>query len=157
MICYRIAPKVHNDLANALSGLGGLYAQGRWHFVGKPIVYTASSRSLAMLERLVNDTTDILSTNLSITTIQIPDDLKIIRLVASELPKAWDDHPYITETQALGSDWLASMDAAVLQVPSSLCPDEYNYLINPFHTDISKIKCIDSKDFFYPKLPTRIG
>ena len=150
MICYRIAPKIHNDLANALSGLGGLYAQGRWHFVGKPIVYTASSRSLAMLERLVNDTTDILSTNLSITTIQIPDDLKIIRLVSSELPKAWDDHPYITQTQALGSDWLASMDAVVLQVPSSLCPDEYNYLINPLHTDISKIKCIDSKDFFYP-------
>ena len=150
MICYRIAPKIHNDLANALSGLGGLYAQGRWHFVGKPIVYTASSRSLAMLERLVNDTTDILSTNLSITTIQIPDDLKIIRLVASELPSAWDDHPYITETQALGSDWLAAMDAAVLQVPSSICPDEYNFLINPLHTDISKIKCIDSKDFFYP-------
>ncbi|MEZ7275887.1 RES family NAD+ phosphorylase [Pseudoalteromonas sp. 68 DY56-GL68] len=150
MICYRIAPKVHNDLTNALSGLGGLYAQGRWHFVGKPIVYTASSRSLAMLERLVNDTTDILSKNLSITTIQIPDDLKVIRFVASELPKAWDDHPYIADTQALGSNWLASMEAAVLQVPSSLCPDEYNFLINPLHKDISRIQSIDCQNFLYP-------
>ncbi|ATC94721.1 RES family NAD+ phosphorylase [Pseudoalteromonas tunicata] len=150
MICYRIAPKKHNDISSALTGLGGLYAMGRWHFIGKPVVYTASSRSLAMLERLVNDTTDILSTNLSVTTIQIPDDLRIKRLVASELPIAWDDHPYINDTQAIGSHWLNSLESAVLQVPSSLCHDEYNFLINPAHPDCNQIKCIDSKDFFYP-------
>ncbi|SJN15909.1 Uncharacterized conserved protein [Vibrio casei] len=43
------------------------------------------------------------------------------------------------------------MDAAVLQVPSSLCQEEYNYIINPMHEDSSKIKCIDCKDFFYAK------
>lgn len=69
MIVFRIAPRKHNKTNNALSGAGGLFAEGRWHFQGAPIVYTASSRSLAMLERLVNDNTDILSTELSQTEI----------------------------------------------------------------------------------------
>lgn len=148
---YRIAPKKHNNIHNALSGIGGLHAEGRWHFTGAPIVYLASSRSLAMLERLVNDSTDILSKQLSVTTIHISDEIKIKRLVASELPIGWDEHPYIPHTQQFGTKWLSSMDAAVLQVPSSLCQEEYNYIINPMHEGSSKIKCIDCKDFFYAK------
>lgn len=150
MICYRIAPLKHNDSHNALVGLGGMFAEGRWHFTGNPIVYCASSRSLAMLERLVNDSTDILSVNLSVTTILIPDDIKIDRLVASQLPKSWDSYPYITHTQKIGTDWIKSLSSAVLQVPSSLCPEEYNYLVNPQHFDAKLIKCVNVSDFSYP-------
>lgn len=151
MICYRIAPTEHNNSNNALSGLGGLYAEGRWHMVGKPVVYTASSRSLAMLERLVNDSTDILNKQLSVTSILIPDKLKIKRLVVSDLPSDWDDHPYILKNQIVGSDWLTSMGEAVLQVPSSVCSDEYNFIINPAHIDAHEIKCVDCQTFSYPK------
>jgi RES domain-containing protein len=151
MLCYRIAPRKNNNLANALTGLGGMYAEGRWHFIGSPIVYAASFRSLAMLERLVNDSTDILTKDLTVTTFLIPDDLKIKRLVATELPEYWDEHPYISDTQKLGSDWLQHLDTVILQVPSSLCSDEYNYLINPLHPDAKSVKCIDCSTFTYPR------
>jgi RES domain-containing protein len=151
MISYRIAPKVHNDLHNALSGVGGLYAEGRWHYLGAPIVYSASSRSLGMLERLVNDSTDILTKELSVVTILIPDHLKIVRLVESDLPDNWDDHPYVSGTQKCGSDWLHSLDSAILQVPSSLCSDEYNFLFNPQHPDANKIECVMCDPYTYPR------
>ena len=106
MLCYRIAPAQVNNVNTALSGVGGLYAEGRWHFIGNPVVYSASSRALAMLERLVNDSTDILSTNLSICTFLIPDSIAIDKLEVEDLPQNWDDHPYINDTQQLGSQWL---------------------------------------------------
>lgn len=143
MVVYRIGPKQYNNPSNCLSGLGGMVAEGRWHYAGAPIVYTASTRSLGMLERLVNDSQEILKENLSVVLIQIPDTLKVLRLVESELPAGWNEYPYAADTQSLGSGFLMSEDAAVLQVPSSLCPEEYNFIINPQHPDSSKIKYID--------------
>lgn len=94
MIVYRIGPKQYNNDSNCLSGLGGMVAEGRWHHAGAPIVYTASTRSLGMLERLVNDSQEILKENLSVVLIQIPDTLKVLRLVEGELPKDWNAYPY---------------------------------------------------------------
>ncbi|MBB1295458.1 MULTISPECIES: RES family NAD+ phosphorylase [unclassified Pseudoalteromonas] len=157
MIVYRIGPKQYNNVSNCLSGLGGMVAEGRWHYAGAPIVYTASTRSLAMLERLVNDSQEILKENLSVVIIQIPDTLKVKRLVEGELPAGWNAYPYAADTQSIGSDYLMSEEAAVLQVPSSLCPEEYNFIINPQHSDASKIKCIDCSDFVYPnRLATKL-
>lgn len=150
MIVYRIGPKQYNNVSNCLSGLGGMVAEGRWHYAGAPIVYTASTRSLGMLERLVNDSQEILKENLSVVLIQIPDTLKVLRLVEGELPTGWNAYPYAADTQSLGSDFLMNGDSAVLQVPSSLCPQEYNFIINPQHPDARKIKCIDCSDFVYP-------
>lgn len=150
MVVYRIGPKEFNNPSNCLSGLGGMVAEGRWHYAGAPIVYTASTRSLGMLERLVNDSQEILKKNLSVVLIQIPDTLKILRLVESELPSGWNAYPYAADTQSQGSNFLMNGDSAVLQVPSSLCPEEYNFIINPQHPDASKIKCIDCTDFVYP-------
>ena len=150
MIVYRIGPKQYNNDRNCLSGLGGMVAEGRWHYAGAPIVYTASTRSLGMLERLVNDSQEILKENLSVVLIQIPDTLKVLRLVEGELPTGWNAYPYAADTQSLGSDFLMNGDSAVLQVPSSLCPQEYNFIINPQHPDAKKIKCIDCSDFVYP-------
>ncbi|MDC9530303.1 RES family NAD+ phosphorylase [Pseudoalteromonas sp. Angola-7] len=157
MIAYRIGPKQYNNPSNCLSGLGGMVAEGRWHYAGAPIVYTASTRSLGMLERLVNDSQEILKENLSVVIIQIPDTLKVKRLVEGELPSGWNAYPYAADTQSIGSDFLMSNEAAVLQVPSSLCVEEYNFIINPEHPDASKIKCIDCSDFVYPnRLATKL-
>lgn len=150
MLCYRIAPVKHNKPENVLSGIGGHYSEGRWHYMGVSIVYTASSRSLAMLERLVNDSSDILSTALSITTMLIPDNIKIVRLSVAELPSGWDAHPYTGHTQKIGAEWNKKADSAVLQVPSSLSHDEYNFIFNPEHPDAKSITCIDCKASTYP-------
>ena len=108
MLTYRIAKEQHNNINNALSGLGGVFAGGRWHYAGLPVVYSASTRSLAMLERLVNDSTDILRIDLSISTFSLPDNIKIVRLSESELPDNWDSPSYIPDTQQIGSEWLQS-------------------------------------------------
>ncbi|GGD71036.1 RES family NAD+ phosphorylase [Lacimicrobium alkaliphilum] len=150
MIVFRIAPKRHNKKNNALSGVGGHYAEGRWHYQGHRVVYTASTRSLAMLERLVNDTSEILSTDLSVTTILIPDTIKIVQYSVSELDKGWDVTPYTPVTQEVGTAWFKSNASSVLRVPSSLCADEYNYIINPEHEDVGLIKCVDCQPFSYP-------
>jgi RES domain-containing protein len=150
MIVYRIAPKEHNNLSNCLSGMGGMVAEGRWHFTGAPIVYTASTRSLAMLERLINDSQEILKKDLSVVTIQIPDTLRINRFVEGDLPSCWNAYPYSANTQLIGSQFLINRDAAILQVPSSLCAEEYNFIVNPQHPDANKIICIDCSDFCYP-------
>ena len=150
MIVYRIGPVEFNNATNCLTGLGGMVAEGRWHHAGVPVVYTASSRSLAMLERLVNDSQDILKKNLSVVLIQIPDALKIVRLVESELATGWDAHPYGVDTQLIGSDFLHNKESAVLQVPSSLCPEEYNFIINPQHPDANQIKFVECSGFVYP-------
>ncbi|MGO2372379.1 MAG: RES family NAD+ phosphorylase [Pseudoalteromonas prydzensis] len=65
-----------------------------------------------------------------------------MRLVEGELPSGWNTYPYAADTQSIGSDFLMSGDSAVLQVPSSLCPEEYNFIINPQHPDASKIKAM---------------
>ena len=82
--------------------------------------------------------------------IQIPDTLKIVRLVESELTSGWDAHPYGEDTQLIGSEFLHSKASAVLQVPSSLCPEEYNFIINPQHPDVNQIKFVECSDFVYP-------
>ena len=46
MIVWRIA----NASYAALDGLGGLTVPGRWHNSGRPVIYTADSSALAMLE-----------------------------------------------------------------------------------------------------------
>lgn len=151
MHCYRIAPRKHNNAHNALTGQGGLYAEGRWHNVGAPIVYCASTRSLAILERLANDSTDMVSQGLSIATIEIPEQVGIKTIARAEMPDNWNSLPYTKRTQELGSAWLNSYETAVLKVPSSICPHEFNFIINPMHEDVARwIKCVGVEGFKYP-------
>jgi RES domain-containing protein len=41
-------------VGDALSGIGGLHDDGRWHSQGRRIVYTSESSTLCLLERLVH-------------------------------------------------------------------------------------------------------
>jgi RES domain-containing protein len=70
-----------------------------------------------------------------------------------DLPEDWSEkHPTLT-TQTIGDDFVNYNEAAILKVPSSIIPQEYNYLINPSHPDSSKIKVLSfSKMKFDPRL-----
>ncbi|MGO2372380.1 MAG: RES domain-containing protein [Pseudoalteromonas prydzensis] len=50
MVVYRTDQKQYSNPSNCLSGLSGMVSDGRWHYSGAPIVYTAFTRSLAILE-----------------------------------------------------------------------------------------------------------
>ncbi len=54
-----------------------MYASGRWHTRGHPVVYTGGSRSLAILEKLVHTDTEDLPDDQVLITVQIPDEIAI--------------------------------------------------------------------------------
>lgn len=59
-----------------------------------------------------------------------------------DLPKNWNTYPPTIITQLIGDDFVEQNEAAVLKVPSSIVPEEFNYLINPIHVDARNIKVL---------------
>lgn len=122
---------------SAFTGEGARLYGGRWNPKGYPIVYTAESRSLALLEMLVQD--DPLRANYVLVPAHIPNDLSITTIQTQELPEDWRNLSTRDTLQTVGKDWLTSMRSAILSVPSAVLPAERNYLINPNHPDFQKI------------------
>ena len=138
MRVYRIARKPF--VRSPLDGRGGLFASGRWHAARRLIVYTSDSLALASLEVLVHSDLDLIPQDLIAIEIHIPDDLKIHRLSASKLPRNWRSYPGPISLQKLGNAWLDAGQSLLLRVPSAVIPSEYNFLINPRHPEISKLR-----------------
>lgn len=122
----------------AFTGEGARLYGGRWNRKGVPMVYTAGSQSLAMLEMLVQD--EPLRARYVMIPATLPANLKIERIVPAQLPANWRDAAARQELQALGSDWIKRRSSAVLIVPSVVIPAETNYLLNPLHPAISRIR-----------------
>jgi len=57
-----------------------------------------------------------------------------------DLPQDWDAKPPTFTTQTIGDDFVFQNEAAILKVPSSIVPQEFNYLLNPNHIDAARIK-----------------
>lgn len=75
----------------------------------------------------------------------------MLTLDLAELPENWDSKPPALETQYIGDDFVAQKSAAVLKVPSSIVPPEFNYLINPNHPDAIRIKVISTQKLAFDK------
>lgn len=132
---------------SALSGLGGLHADGRWHRRGQPVVYLAQTWSLAALEVYVHLGRRDWAAPLVYVGIDIPETLPISTLNEEQLPPRWDSHPPSVKTRELGSAWLRQADSALLQVPSVLSPVECNYLLNPLHPDAARLGSSSAQPF----------
>ncbi|MFA6262426.1 MAG: RES family NAD+ phosphorylase [Bacteroidia bacterium] len=139
MIVYRIEREKY--LKTTLSGRGASMATGyRWNSLNTRLVYTAESRALATLEVSVHlDLSEDLPSDRFYVEIEIPDEIAIMEVNLVDLPADWDVKPPSSTTQAIGDDFVYENEAAVLKVPSSIVPKEYNYLINPHHSDAKKI------------------
>ena len=142
MIVYRIERKRYLDAA--LSGLGAASANGfRWNSLGTRLVYTAESRALATLEVYVHlDLSEDLPTDRYYVTIEIPDDVKMVEIASHDLPEDWDAKPPGISTRVIGDEFVIGHEAAVLRVPSSIVPGEFNYLINPLHPAAAGIRVV---------------
>lgn len=139
MRVYRIEREKY--LNKTLEGMGAAMAEGfRWNSLNTQLVYTAASRALAILEVFVHlDIAEDLPTDRYCVEIDIPNDLKIVFLRLEDLPENWDAKPPTLETQYIGDDFVQGKSAAVLKVPSSTVPLEFNYLIDPNHPQAKKI------------------
>jgi RES domain-containing protein len=133
-----------------LSGIGGLYASGRWHRRGYRIIYTASTPSLAELETLAHYAPQQAPEERSLLEIDVPDDIAIENCDPLSLTLDWKRvNPYPAELQDFGSQWLDECRTALLSVPSVVMAIEKNYLINPNHNDTSRIRIVDEKPFSF--------
>ena len=124
-------------VTSAFSGEGARLFGGRWNRKGWPVVYTAQSRSLALLEMMVQD--DPLRARYALipATLSLPVSLRELNI--SELGANWRALSARDELQAIGHDWLQKRETCVLSVPSAVVPAERNFLINPLHPDFAKI------------------
>lgn len=140
MLVYRIEREKY--LSSTLSGIGASVTKGyRWNSLHTKLVYTAESRALAVLEVSVHlDLSQDMPLDRYYIEIEIPNDFLILEVNAEDLPSGWDAKPPTNITQIIGDDFVEQGEAAVLKVPSSIIPQESNYLINPSHPDAKRIK-----------------
>ncbi|MGO9258612.1 MAG: RES family NAD+ phosphorylase [Bryobacteraceae bacterium] len=125
MRVYRIARQ------KWIGNLSGSGVPGRWNQAGKRMLYTASSLALALLEMLVHVERD-----------QLPNYM----WVAADVPDDYIEHisAIPSDPASYGTAWLERPGATVaLAVPSVIIPEQ-NVLLNPGHTDFSRIAWADS-------------
>ena len=123
---------------SAFSGEGARLYGGRWNRQGMPMVYTAESQSLAMLEMLVQD--EPLRARYVMVSATLPKNLKIERVTPDQLPADWRDRAAREQLRAIGTDWARRRSSPVLAVPSVVIPTETDYLLNPLHPAFGRIE-----------------
>ncbi|CAN5537201.1 RES family NAD+ phosphorylase [soil metagenome] len=138
-----------------LSGNGAAVNGGRWNEIGKPVLYAASSRSLAILETLVHLRQPQPPPDYRVMVLYVPDNVSLASVTDRQLPSTWKTDE--TCTQQLGSQWLIENECLLLRVPSVIVKAEYNYLLNPaqeFFTEVQliAIETIEFDPRFFQKL-----
>jgi RES domain-containing protein len=142
MLLYRIAKCNYID---DLSGTGARLYGGRWNSIGRPVVYMASSRALAVLEVLVHLPPTLIPDNFCQITFEIPDDVQTLNV--KNLPANWQEYPEPSILKNMGDAFLKANKHLLLKVPSAVVKEEYNYLLNPAHPGIASVKAIDQQPF----------
>jgi len=136
-----------------LDGEGARFYGGRWNYPGTVVVYTAGTLALAALEVLVHVDLDLVPTDLVSIPIKIPTGIRIEEISVAVLPANWRNTPAPERLQELGTTWVRRGTSLLLQVPSTVIPEEHNYLVNPAHPDLPRLKSGAPKLFtFDPRL-----
>jgi RES domain-containing protein len=132
----------------ALDGEGARLVGGRWNSVGVPVVYTALTRALAVLESLVHADPDLVPPDLTTFEIDVPDGLAEETVDRDALPADWR-RPGHLRCVELGDTWFRRGGTPLLRVPSAVVPEEMNLLINPRHRDAARVEVISSAPFAF--------
>ncbi len=154
MKVFRIA-KTQN--INDLSGTGARIYGGRWNHKGTGIIYTSESISLATVEYLVHVPLSIAPTNLSLMTLQIPDEVTPKEIIMADLPDNWREYPAPSKLAESGSNWARANESLLFRVPSVVVEYEYNILINPFHPDMKHVTILQVENYKADKRLFRSG
>jgi RES domain-containing protein len=136
MILYRCSLEIH--LANTLSGEGALRYGGRWNSKGVPVIYTAESRIMAVLELVIRQPIDKICADYRIQPIEVPDEH-----IQPKIPAQWKEDESVTKR--LGDQWLKNKNNLIIKVPSALLASSFNYLINPNALRIDEVKLLKNE------------
>jgi RES domain-containing protein len=109
----------------------------RWNKDNQFVLYTGQARSLSTLEMVVHKNIET-ALNYEVMVISIAADEKLFtRFYIKDLPLNWREASSYSVLQDIGSDWYTNNKSLVLQVPSVIVPQEFNYIINTRHPDLS--------------------
>ena len=109
---------------------------GRWTSPRTPGVYASMTPATAMLEYLVH-LEGATPASLLMATASLPRESILAQL---ELPDDWPQRPYRRSVRQIGDDWSKAQRSLALRVPSAVCPDECNVIVNPQHRDFVKLE-----------------
>jgi len=148
MILYRLSKaKYKNDL----SGRGAEIAGGRWNSKGTAVVYTCESIALCNVEVAIRIPLGIIPSSYHLIHIELPKKTKIKTIKPSSLPHDWNSYPHSHSTQAIGDRFISEMKELVMKVPSAAVQGTYNFLINPYHKDMNKVKITKTEEYSFDK------
>jgi RES domain-containing protein len=137
-----------------LEGVGGEVASGRWHRAerGKRIVYLAEHPALALLEVLVNLKGDPrkFPDQYQLSKVNVSSDVYARMESITRLSSDWLDNTELTRN--IGDDILSKGQTVLAKVPSAVCPESFNYLLNPLGPDaVSGVSVEWSRKVTYDK------
>ena len=139
------------------SGLGASFQSGaRWNQKGHPVLYFATSPSVALLE-MANylPSPRFIPKDYRLGIYQLAENTAITTVSTADLPEHWADYPYPNTTQHIGSVWLKNATSLALSVPSAAVPGglENIVMINCklLCQDKPQLKLIDATADLYNK------
>lgn len=124
-----------------LDGAGGLYAAGRWHRLGRRVVYFGASAAIVVLEKLAH-----------VDPAALPGDLLLGRFTGEpsveSIAESLDVRDLIA-CRTRGERFLEGRRACALRISSVVLPEEVNYMVNAEHPDAAKIRLVSERSFFF--------
>lgn len=128
------------QVSTAFDGEGARRYGGRWNLRGTSMVYLGGSLSLAALEIFVHLTAEDARLAFAAIQMDVPDSVSVRELASEQLPDNWREEPPPEACKALGTAWVKSGETALFRVPSVIVPNEHNYLLNPRHRDMRRLR-----------------
>ena len=143
MVLFRIG---NCNFIDDLTGAGTKLYGGRWSSVGKPGLYLASSRALSVLEVLVHLQPLFIPDNYCLLEVEIPED-STQQVQVESLTENWKDVSPPAQLKKIGDAFLTERKYLALQLPSAIVAAEFNFLVNPLHPAMAKVKILKQQPF----------
>jgi RES domain-containing protein len=134
---WRLTHKRYAD--TAFSGDGARQHGGRFNSPGTPVVYTAESLALALVEAMTGLERYGQLRRYVFFRVEIPEVL-ISEVSGDDLTEEWDQHPPASSSQRIGDRWVSNGESVALKVPSVVVPYSDNYLLNPAHPSFDEVE-----------------
>lgn len=131
-----------------LDGIGGIFADGRWHQRGARVVYFGGSAAIVVLERLAHTDPDLLPDDLRLACFEFPEPVAQTR-VEELAPLGADWTRDENATRGMGRQWRQLGSSCLLAVPSAILPEESNFVLNPEHPDAKRLRLVRERPFSF--------
>jgi RES domain-containing protein len=152
MVGYRLVRQAR--ASDAFNGEGARRFGGRWNPKNVPVVYGSEHLSLAVLEFRVNQAGYDPDDQYVYFRFEFDEALvESLETPPTDWTTRFKEDGSITAAQTFGEEWFLQKRSAVLSVPSAVIRIERNFVLNPHHTDFTKVAIgVAAKLDFDPRL-----